>query len=373
MNKFSWQIHDYAKEHKCTYAEAYHILSDNKVTVEEYGGDGSGFEDHLGRPGEVGGSAPAGTGGGGGKDKSDKGGSKPWEKEGFKKEWVFATDKELGRELTEQEKMEKHIMTPSNAKKQELMLKTYQTSDQKNPVNSLEMYRNKDGSWVPDRAQFHNEVFEYYLSRFTPVENPTSYVMGGGGASGKSELIKNGNVTFPKNSVKIDVDELKEWIADYNMRLGTKDKTAANFVHEESSYMSKVLIDRAGKLGYNVILDGTGNGSMEGLKEKIGKLRAAGQKVIGYYATVPMELAMKRNRARAEKTGRFVHVKDLFLAHRGVSRIFPKAVEEGLFDDVILYDTFTERVPIPIASAKGKKMVIHDAKRWREFLAKGGI
>lgn len=238
-------------------------------------------------------------------------------------------------------------------------------------ADTLQQYRKPDGSWTKERQALHDEIVADVLSRSTPVSNPRSFMMGGGPASGKSVAIRSGNVTIPKNHVAIDSDELKNSIPEYKAMTKKKDPRAAAFAHEESSYLSKRIMKEASEKGYNILLDGTGDSSLESLSKKAATLKKNGKKLTANYVTVDTEVAVSRNKARAEKTGRLVPEAFVRNTHKNISKIVPEAVKRGLFDEFNLYDTNKSGDARLVASAKGTKLRIHDQELWDRFLRKG--
>lgn len=114
--------------------------------------------------------------------------------------------------------------------------------------------------------------------------------------------------------------------------LTAKDFNAANYVHEESSALAKRILNIAINDNYNVILDGTGDGSNSSLMSKISQAKAAGLKVYGIYATCPTDVAIRRAQKRAEVTGREVPELRITKIHSAVSKILP--VCAPVFDQV---------------------------------------
>ncbi len=235
--------------------------------------------------------------------------------------------------------------------------------------DTMERFRNPDGSWTKERQAMHDEIVESFFRGKTPVDKPTSYMMGGGPASGKSTMVRAGAVSIPENTVKVDADEIKGMIPEYKSMVGKKNAGAASFAHEESSYLSKRIADRAAREGYNVLLDGTGDSSVESLAKKAANMRARGQPVEAYYATCPTDVAVARNVERAKKTGRLPPESMLRATHASVSRIIPEAIKRGLFDKLEVWDT-DSKPPKKLASAKGTELTVHDNKGWERFLAK---
>jgi hypothetical protein len=146
---------------------------------------------------------------------------------------------------------------------------------------------------------------------------------------------------------------------------------AAGFVHEESSYLSKMIAAEASKKKLNILFDGTGDSGLHSLKHKIELMTTGGHKLEAVYATCPTEVALQRALDRAKKTGRYVIPTTIKAIHATVSETFPEAVKEGLFPHAVLYDTRAESgKPVKIAEAFGKKLEVFDHKLWKEFLAK---
>jgi predicted ABC-type ATPase len=228
----------------------------------------------------------------------------------------------------------------------------------------------KDGQWSPERQALHQKIIDKHFSGKKPaVGQAIAYVLGGGPASGKSSIIHAGHVSVDPDAIHIDSDAIKGELPEYNEMVGSKDDRAAAFAHEESSYIGKLIQEKASRSGYHTLLDGTGDSSFESLKKKIDLMKASGQKVVGHYVTVPTEVAIARNAERAKKTGRLPPVKMLRACHAGVSQIVPKALEAGLFDEFDLWDTETgvKRV----ATVRNGQTQILDQGLWGKFLAKG--
>lgn len=240
--------------------------------------------------------------------------------------------------------------------------------DKRKHVDSMAEHTGPDGKFTPERQALHKKIIDSHFEGKTPVKGPIAYVLGGGPASGKSSIIKAGHVSPDKNTVHVDSDAIKAMLPEYQKMVQSGDPAAASYAHEESSYIAKQIQDRGSKGSYNTLLDGTGNSSLDSLEGKIKKMRAAGQKVVGAYVTVPTEVAIARNRERAKKTGRLPPETMLRACHKSVSAVLPSAIEKGLFDEIQVFDT-SDGVK-KIASARGTKMEVHDSKLWDTFKAK---
>ena len=241
-----------------------------------------------------------------------------------------------------------------------------------NPLGktSHDMYRLADGSWTPERQVLHNEIIADYLKDLESVKSPKAYMMGGGPASGKSTVVDAGHIKIPKNTMAVDSDKIKGYLPEYIKGVKDGDIGAAAFAHDESSYLSKKILKKASERRSNVLLDGTGDNSLSNLRKKVEMIKSGGQKVEAHYMTMDTELSVKIEKARAAKTGRKVPETFLRETHAKVSEIVPQAIKEGLFDEIHIWDNNIKGQPIRIASAEGKKLVIHDKERWNKFLAK---
>lgn len=230
-------------------------------------------------------------------------------------------------------------------------------------------YVQDDGSYTPERSRLHEAIIGGIIGSAPAVSEPTVYMMGGGPASGKSRIIKSGTVTLPENAATIDSDDIKRQLPEYQEMQG-KDDSAAAYSHEESSHLSKAAMAAGTGKRANVVMDGTGDSSYEKLKGKVENWRKHGHKIVAHYVTVDTDEAVKRSQARAERTGRRVPESVIRETHASVSAVFPQAVADGLFDDVSLWDTGTGGDPVLVATAKGKRLQVHDRQAYERFLAK---
>jgi len=233
------------------------------------------------------------------------------------------------------------------------------------------MYKDAAGNWTPERRAFHEKIIAYIMGNKTPVDNPVSYLMGGGTASGKTTLRKSGMIGLPENTVTVDPDDIKNLMPEYQAMLAEKDFKAAAFAHEESSYLSKVIVARASEQSKNVMLDGTGDSTYAKLKRKVETLRTRGQKVIAHYADMDMETALKISDKRYKETGRYVPKGFIKEVYTRIPKVVPRALKDGLFDEFVLWDNRKKGSPTKVVSAIGKDVTIHDKKKWNAFLAKG--
>lgn len=231
--------------------------------------------------------------------------------------------------------------------------------------------RTEDGQpvFTEERTQLHEYMVQEAVLGVPTVTDPTFYMLGGGTASGKTTMLKSGQITVPegKEAVQINADDVKEHLPEYRKMVAEKNTDAAAYAHEESSYVTKRMQSAAFETSKNVVLDGTGDSSEESLGKKIISAKRAGYVVNGYYATVPTQVALQRAIDRGNKTGRAVPVVIIANNHREVSRIFPFAAKS--FDTIKLFDTLDGAKLI--ASGAGGKLDVLDNAAYESFLAKG--
>jgi predicted ABC-type ATPase len=228
----------------------------------------------------------------------------------------------------------------------------------------------RNGKYTPERKALHQSIYQEFLSQGQRQDAPVFMIMGGGPASGKSQLLDSNAIELPESMVRVDADALKEKLPEYGPMVSSKDTRAAAYTHDESAYMAKELAKLSTKSGFNTLFDGTGNGSYEGLKKKIDIARSQGIRIVANYCTTDLKTAHARNIARAKKDGRMVPPSFLEFSHRSVSQLFPKAIKEDLFDEAHLYDT--TGTPKKILTYRDGNLEIHDSQAWEAFKAKGG-
>ena len=225
--------------------------------------------------------------------------------------------------------------------------------------NSLEKYMDANGNLTPERQALHKQIIDNYLAGKTPVKGQAEMVMmGGGPASGKSSVIKSGQADLPaeKNTVKVDPDDIKKQLPGYS-DMALKDDKAASFYHEESSMLAKQLANVSFDENFNVVYDGTGDGSEGSVMKKINGARNKGYKVNAVYVTVDTDEAIVRNQERYERgvkkgeNPRKVpedYVKD---CHAKVSNISMACANQ--FDNIKVYDNNGPEGSKPVLIATG--------------------
>ena len=255
------------------------------------------------------------------------------------------------------------------------------------PEHSLWHHLESDGQGgyklTAERQALHDEIIAKATAGIPSQENSTFYMLGGGPASGKSSAIKSGSITVPDKTqaVQINADDVKGELPEFERMRMSDDNSdffnGASFAHEESSLLAKDIQSKAFSLNQDVVLDGTGDSSINKLTGKINEAKSAGYAVHGIYLTVPTDVAISRSFERSLGSGerRFVPPSIVAATHASVSDTFVDAISKnGLFDKLDLWDS---NVPfgsksnhIGTLNADGSFAVLDDAK-WQEFKAKG--
>lgn len=236
---------------------------------------------------------------------------------------------------------------------------------------SAEKYLVSDGEggfrFNEERQALHDKIISDAVDGVPASSDPTLFMMGGGSASGKSSLIERGDVAIPsgKQAVQVNADDVKVLLPEYKTMESVE---AANFTHEESSYVSKQILRQGFNQNSDVVLDSTGDSSYDSVVNgKIVPARNRGYKVVGYYATVPTEMALARNEARFARTGRNVIPTVVRQTHKGVSAVFPRIAPE--FDSVRLFDT-SNGVRLLAQATRNSTLSIVDPVGYQQFLDK---
>lgn len=244
----------------------------------------------------------------------------------------------------------------------------------KHPTTKDAYYDVEKGTWNPKRRKVHEAVITHlFANSKRPDGRPVLHVLGGGSGAGKGELQRQHIVKFHDGVVKVDPDEVKQLLPEFGHLKKAADDRAANFVHSESSDVGVEASHKAMREGLNVVLDSTGNGTLQEFKERVGPAIEKGHYIRADYATIPTNEAVNRANERAKKEpGRGVVPEHCIrYSHAAVSRTFPAAVKAGLFHEARLWsnDGKTPRLIYEFHHEKGE--TVHDAEAYKAFLAKG--
>lgn len=245
------------------------------------------------------------------------------------------------------------------------------------PTTTHYALRKKDGRYIRPRRELHRDIVNWFLGRAgkpKPEGERTIYFMGGGPSTGKTTALKSGVTGIPADVLKIDTDDIKEFIPEYREWVEWGIGSAASMTQDESKHITQLVSQALIENGGDFVYDTTGDGNYKGFAERLEGLRENGHRIVGHYMTNDLELALKLNEERFKQTGRKVPESNVSYIHQQVSRNIPQALRDGLFDELYLYDTNDlEKGPRLILSHKNGVTKIHDPKAYQKFLKKGEI
>ena len=244
--------------------------------------------------------------------------------------------------------------------------------------------------FTPERQALHDKIVAEHVLGVKPVDGQAEFVMmGGGSGAGKTTVLRKGGSeelpTDPKSShVMINADEIKTGeggktgIPEFRERVTGTDpvagKGAAAFVHEESAFLAQRVQAAAIERNQNILLDGTGDSGVGKLAARIEVAKTNGYSTKGVYVTIPTNMAVSRVAARGAKPvfeganfGRVVPEAVTRDIHISVSRVFPEAANNKVFDALELWDNTT--TPKLVYSSKLGGVL--DSGLWNDFVGKG--
>lgn len=244
----------------------------------------------------------------------------------------------------------------------------------------------KTGEWSKDRERWHQAMaVKAIAGKTAPIgRKPIAIIMGGGTASGKSTL-SNKLIGEQPNYVRIDADVLKPTIPEFdqlraqegNQESETRSRNpnlATTRVHEESSYLAKLILAKAAARGLDVIYDATSSG--KGMPLMINKLKSEGYAVHMLFADVPEAIAAERAKQRAADPsdpagyGRHIPLDALHNTHVMSAANFMMMKDSNLLSSSKLYDTTGDSPKLVYSGGKGEKGKVHDAKVWEYYTKK---
>lgn len=231
---------------------------------------------------------------------------------------------------------------------------TETNTDDRTDGDSLSKHTDENGKLTPEREALHREIIlNHFIGKEPAKGEKTFIILGGGSASGKSTLLKSGLIEKTDGFVTIDSDNIKGMLPEYNEMIKNGNDKAAGYTHEESSAITKRTQKISLELGYNTILDGTGDGSEKSLMNKIKQGKDNGYRVKGEYVTIPTKLALERANDRAKKTGRKIREDKIKEIHQKVSI---RALQfADIFDEIKVYDN-TNKITLIADGGNGEKL-----------------
>lgn len=234
--------------------------------------------------------------------------------------------------------------------------------------DTMKMYTDANGQWTPGRKKLHDAYIRQQLRNKVSQASPEVLATMGGPGGGKTNVLRGLGINT-KKYVVVDPDKIKGILPEYKDAIKSRLRYAGSLAHEESSVVSKRLIEQSLKSKYHTLIDTAGNGTLKRMLQKFEGYSKYGAKVNVLATTVPVSVAQTRNRIRFLKTGREVPYTFLRDTHIRVAQGLPQLVESGAINNLTLYDT--RKGVSRIMSAKGKVMTIYDKRKWKRFLNMG--
>ena len=156
------------------------------------------------------------------------------------------------------------------------------------------LYKLPSGHWAPDRLPTHHRIARELMpveqinaATPPPGEQPTLYILGGRGGSGKGWFTKKGSLAGIKDkAVYVNNDDVKERMPEWR-------GWNAGQVHEEASHIGEGMEKYARDNKLNLIVDATLK-SEKSLAQRIKEFKAAGYKISGHYMYASPATAAER-------------------------------------------------------------------------------
>jgi hypothetical protein len=252
--------------------------------------------------------------------------------------------------------------------------------------STFDHFKIGSGEIPAERKALHEEIIQSILfggGKWSPKrqEKPAVWFMGGGPASGKTFLRQGGFFDTPSRgeAVHLDADEIKQMIPEFDSLVkeltdaGMDPTAAASAVHSESTYIQRLAMARAAEQGFHIVLDSTGDGGPKSFHSKIDVLKAAGYKVKGRFADVSLGKALSDAKTRQKETGRGVPDDVVIDTHIDVARAVLYGLQYDIFDDLEIVSNENHSSPTTMAAFKDGVLVVHDPKKWSEFISKAKL
>lgn len=153
--------------------------------------------------------------------------------------------------------------------------------------------------WSPTRVRQHKEIIEHFWDQeFADVPSDGKAVVSGGiGGAGKSTILKSHASIERDQYGTVNPDDIKEYMAEQGLIPeieGLDPMEASALVHEESSYLAKMLAQRAYNEKKNLIWDITMS-SARSIEQRVDDMRKYGYRDIhGVFVDIPVEISVHR-------------------------------------------------------------------------------
>ncbi|MCR6108728.1 zeta toxin family protein [Salipaludibacillus agaradhaerens] len=222
-----------------------------------------------------------------------------------------------------------------------------------------------NGEYSQIRKALHNRIIECMVEGiYPPIGSPDAVLLGGGSNAGKSTLAEL--LITDENFVLVDPDNIKPHLPEYEYYQQKEPSLAAQYVHDESSDISAMLLDESINKNLAIVYDGTMK-NIQKYERIIKKLKRNQYTVTMIIADISVDKAIERNKVRYEKTGRMVPESDLIESHKAIPYSFTAL--KDVVDEYYIYNTSGDQ-PILVAKRDETCETIHHQQYYDEFLRK---
>jgi DNA repair protein RadC/predicted ABC-type ATPase len=205
------------------------------------------------------------------------------------------------------------------------------------------------------RAQLRSAIVSYFMRggqdkkplpavRPKTEDEPLALFMGGGGASGKTSMLRleqeKGNV--PKEGmVMVNPDEVREFLPEYDELNALNDSRSSMITHEEASLIANKIESLARAKRMPMLIDGTMKTKPTALA-RMAALEKSGYRLRLLAVLIDPYEALVRAYLRAKSSKRYVPNAVLLGAHKGFARALPDYIDSFKADRVAIYDNSPE-------------------------------
>ena len=241
---------------------------------------------------------------------------------------------------------------------------------------SKALFDKKEGRYIKERRRLHKAIVKWHREKSKPKadgEPRTIFFLGGGPGSGKTSMFKAGVFGADPDTVRVDPDEIKTMIPEYRKWISENYVESAGMVHGESKHITELTTASLIDDGADMVYDTTGDGNYNGMRQRLEEMRRNGHKISARYSTISIAKAHQINEERFKETGRKVPGHQVDHVHRQVSVNVMRAIADGLFDDLELYDNEDfPAEPKLILRVKDGNLEILDDEKVKAFVSKAG-
>jgi predicted ABC-type ATPase len=233
----------------------------------------------------------------------------------------------------------------------------------------------KTGKWNAERYAYHHKVINQLLAGHTAPSDrkPIVTILGGGTGSGKTTLSRKVLGNDP-NVLRVDPDELKLAVPEYDKLKQDDPLNASARVHDESSYMTKMAMAQAASKGLDIVYDATTSGNGGPAMAKL--LAEKGYDVRAMFVDVPIDVARARAAKReADSTdpinfGRHVPDEVIQWSHYGAADKFMQLKDMPEVADKKFYDNSGKEPQLVYSRSGMGKETINDQDKWDAYQEK---